>query len=76
MCAENGEVRATMVHNGNLVARVYCHGDGGKYDQGSQTVVIQLNAGDEVAVQSGEFVDDKVWRFVYSSFSGYLVWPQ
>ncbi|KAH3771412.1 hypothetical protein DPMN_172729 [Dreissena polymorpha] len=52
MCATNGEVLAAMVHNGNIVTRMYCHGDGGRHDQGSQTVVVQMFAGDSAAVKN------------------------
>ncbi|XP_052227967.1 caprin-2-like [Dreissena polymorpha] len=69
----NGEVHAAIVHNGNAVAHIYGHGDNGRHDQGSQTVVIWLNVGDEVAVQNVENPDNNIWGDLYSSFSGYLV---
>ncbi|KAH3714758.1 hypothetical protein DPMN_057457 [Dreissena polymorpha] len=76
MCVPNGEVDAEMVHNGNGVTHIYCHGDGGSHDQGSQTVVIKMNAGDEVAVRNFAITDNSIWGGLYSSFSGYLVWLQ
>ncbi|KAH3722121.1 hypothetical protein DPMN_065073 [Dreissena polymorpha] len=43
MCFPNGEVLAEIVHNGNPVTRIYCHGDSGRHDQGSQTAVFKMN---------------------------------
>ena len=76
LCFQNGEVLAEMVHNGNPVTNIYCHGDSGRHDQGSQTVVIKMNAGDEVAVRNFYHADDSIWGGQFSSFSGYLIWLQ
>ncbi|KAH3706154.1 uncharacterized protein LOC127857887 [Dreissena polymorpha] len=72
----NGEYHAAIVHNGNIVTHIYGGGDSGRHDQGSQTVVIKLNAGDEVAVQNVDKPDNNIWGDLYSSFSGFLLWPQ
>ncbi|KAH3715704.1 uncharacterized protein LOC127855545 [Dreissena polymorpha] len=69
----NRELHAVIVHNGNVVTRITSHGDSGRHDQGSQTVVIKMNAGDEVAVQNSEYPDESVYGAMYSSFSGYLI---
>ncbi|KAH3722113.1 hypothetical protein DPMN_065065 [Dreissena polymorpha] len=76
LCFPNGEVLAEMVHNGNPVTHIYCHGDSGRHDQGSQMVVIKINAGDEVAVRNYYHADDSIWGGLFSSFSGYLVCMQ
>ncbi|KAH3715120.1 hypothetical protein DPMN_057826 [Dreissena polymorpha] len=75
MTSVNVEQYAAIAVNGNLVAQIYGHSDNGRHDQGSQTVVIKLNAGDEVAVQSTQSNGD-VWGNQFSSFSGCLVWLQ
>ncbi|KAH3791914.1 cerebellin-3-like [Dreissena polymorpha] len=74
MTSANGRFHAAIVHNGNMVAHIYGHGDSGLYDQGSQTIVIKLNAEDEVAVQNFDFPDITIFGYLYSSFSGYLLW--
>ncbi|KAH3706452.1 hypothetical protein DPMN_065838 [Dreissena polymorpha] len=69
----NKEQYSAIAVNGNLVAQIYGHADNGRHDQGSQTVVLKLNAGDEVAVQNRQSNGD-VWGSQFSSFSGCLVW--
>ncbi|KAH3715283.1 cerebellin-3-like [Dreissena polymorpha] len=70
------EIHTAIIHNGNIIARIYGHGDNGRHDQGSQTVVLKLNVGDEVAVQNIDYADTNIFGEVYSSFSGYLLSPQ
>ncbi|KAH3784868.1 hypothetical protein DPMN_162940 [Dreissena polymorpha] len=65
-----------IVRNGNNVARMYGHGNSGYFDQGSQMIVIRLNAGDEVAVQNIDIPDLTIVGGLYSSFSGFLLLPQ
>lgn len=47
---DHPEVQAAIVKNGTVLARIFGHGDNGRHDQGSATVTIQLNTGDEVWV--------------------------
>ncbi|KAH3784878.1 hypothetical protein DPMN_162950 [Dreissena polymorpha] len=68
----NGEIHTAMVHNANIIAYIYGHGDNGRHDQGSQTVVTWLNVGDEVDVQNKDYTDTSIFGSLYSSFSGYL----
>lgn len=72
----NGEFITAIVHSGNIVTRMYRHGENGQFDQSSQTIVIKLNPGDEVAVQTIEVQTTGIAGALYSSFSGYLLWPQ
>ncbi|KAH3722234.1 hypothetical protein DPMN_065190 [Dreissena polymorpha] len=76
MCFPNGEVLADMVNNGNPVPRINCHSDSGRHDQGSQTAVIKMNAGDEVPARNYCHADDSIWGALFTSFSGNLVWLQ
>ncbi|KAH3780914.1 cerebellin-2-like isoform X1 [Dreissena polymorpha] len=73
MCFPNGkEVLAEIVHNGNPVTRMYCQG-ANAHDQGSQTAVIKMNAGDEAAVRNVYRADDSIWGSLFTSFSGYSI---
>ena len=69
----SSNLHAEIEHNGRLVARVHVSG-GTMWDQGSQTVFIQVNAGEEVWVRNVDWVN-QVWGAWYSSFSGYLLFP-
>ncbi|KAH3706153.1 hypothetical protein DPMN_065533 [Dreissena polymorpha] len=68
----NGEAHDAIVHNGNVVAIIYGHGDNVRHDQGSQTVIINMITGDDVAVKNIDFADDSILGDFYSSFSGYI----
>lgn len=67
------EVQAALVKNGNPLARVFCHGDNGKHDQGSVTVTVQLEEGDEVWVEQLHPSDDSIYGGRFTSFTGFLV---
>ncbi|KAH3715647.1 hypothetical protein DPMN_058359 [Dreissena polymorpha] len=69
----NGEINTAMGHNGNIIAYIYGHGDNGRHDQGSQTVVTWLDVGDEKAVQNKNYTGTSIFGYLYSSFSGYLL---
>lgn len=68
------EAHAAIVHNGNALARLYAHGDSGRHDQGGQTIVASVEAGDEVWVENIDQVAD-IYGDSYTTFSGYLLWP-
>ncbi|XP_045181237.2 uncharacterized protein LOC123540350 [Mercenaria mercenaria] len=67
------EFDASIVKNGNILASAFGHGDSGRHDQGSVTVVTQLNVGDEISVKNRVIADDAYWGDRYSSFMGILV---
>lgn len=72
--SDEEEFHAALVHNGDLIARIYGCGSPGRHDQAGQTVIIQLETGDEVWIENIELVSD-VWGAYYSTFSGYLLSP-
>ena len=68
------EIEAAITVNGNSVAKVYGHGDSGRHDQGSQTVLIRLNINDEVYVRNIDIANGYVYGDSYSTFSGVLLY--
>jgi hypothetical protein len=70
----NQEVFGELVVNGLIKASAYARSTDGRYDQGSQTLVIQIQQGDVVAVQNlivkSELFGDP---YIYSTFSGFLL---
>ena len=70
----NREIWCELVVNGAIKASVYARGTDGRHDQGSQALVIQLNQGDDVAVQNVA-ADDAVYGSTsfYTTFSGFLL---
>ncbi|XP_060588097.1 multimerin-2-like [Ruditapes philippinarum] len=66
-------IHADLVKNGNALARAYGHGNGGYPEQGSVTVVTQLNAGDEVWVRLSCCQGSPVTGNRYTSFTGALL---
>jgi len=60
--------------NGNTVAKVYGHGDSGRHDQGSQTVLVRLDINDEVYVRNIDIANDYVYGELASTFSGVLLY--
>lgn len=69
----HAEFNAAIVKNGFILATAYGHGDSGRHDQGSVTVVTQLNVGDEVSVKNINNADDSIWGSTYTTFMGILV---
>jgi len=67
-------LHALIVHSGREVVRVYASA-GSTWDQGSHTVFIQVNAGEEVWVTNADYDNEVVTGSNYSSFSGYLMYP-
>ncbi|KAL4217872.1 hypothetical protein ACF0H5_022611 [Mactra antiquata] len=70
---EKSEYSAAIVKNGVNLALIYGHGDSGRHDQGSVTVVTELTNGDEVWVRmlTG---DASIWGGRYTSFTGAILY--
>lgn len=66
------ELHATIAVNDRNICIAF--GDARKYDQGSQTVVLQLRANDEVFVRVTGYSNVSVYGSTYSSFSGALLY--
>ncbi|XP_045206770.2 uncharacterized protein LOC123559013, partial [Mercenaria mercenaria] len=63
-----------IVINGKNKASAYARGTDGRHDQGSQAIIVQLQQGDDVAVQNLD-ADDSIYgdQYIYSTFSGFLL---
>ena len=59
-----------LVRNGNTIARVAVS----SWDQSSETVVLQLNKGDDIAVRNDDITAINFYGDLYSSFSGFLLY--
>lgn len=59
-------------HQGNAIA--YLFGDANEWEQSSQTVLIQANAGDEIWVRNTGPTNENIHGGAFSTFSGYLLW--
>ena len=62
----------SVLHNGNMVAKIYQLINGDDYESSSVTVVLQLSKGDDVSVANMD-ADKSVNGYHYSSFSGFLL---
>ncbi|XP_052796833.1 cerebellin-1-like [Mya arenaria] len=71
---QNISLHAQIVTDGQKVAMIHCS-DETTYDQGSQTVVIQVNAGQRVWIKTVDYQNEIVHGDAYSTFAGYLLWP-
>ena len=69
---DNADV--AIAHNGQDIAKLYTHGNGGSWAHSSQSVVLQANQGDEVWVRNIDYINTSVYGKKYSSFSGYLLY--
>ncbi|KAL4237479.1 positive regulation of adiponectin secretion [Mactra antiquata] len=70
----NKEAWVKIVVNGINKADAFAHGDANHEDTGSQTLVINLNQGDDVAVQNGRANDDVFGNGnMWTTFSGFLL---
>jgi len=75
LLTNNGEeLHAAITVNGQNVAILYGHGDSGRHDQGSQTVLLHLDVDDEVYIRNIDAVNDFVYGNGYSTFSGILLY--
>lgn len=72
MSGGNMKTWGHFVVNGAVQAKIYVHND--NIEQATQTVIVNLNEGDDVSIQSthlgGGIIADK-----YSSFAGFLLYP-
>ncbi|KAH3853730.1 cerebellin-1-like [Dreissena polymorpha] len=66
-------LHAVITHSGVPVARIYTGVD--IFDSGSQTVIIQVNQGEEVWVRNFDINDENIYGYLYSSFAGVLIVP-
>ncbi|KAL4235051.1 hypothetical protein ACF0H5_006689 [Mactra antiquata] len=70
----NSESWCKIVVNGINKVDAYAHGETGRHDMASQTLIVHLNQGDDVAIQSGRagdnfYGDGNKW----TSFSGFML---
>jgi hypothetical protein len=74
LAAHGAEIWCQIVVNGVNIGSVYARGTDGRHDQGSQAILVQLQKGDDVAVQN-HFNDHAVYSDgdIYSTFSGVLL---
>ncbi|KAL4237337.1 hypothetical protein ACF0H5_002055 [Mactra antiquata] len=66
------EYFAELVINGTPIARLNGRGVNGRHGTGTQTAIVFLNKGDDVAIQNYNQVDN-FWGEKYSSFGGVLL---
>ena len=68
------EIFCRIVVNGANIADTYGRGTDGRLDQGSQSVIVQLQKGHQVSVQN-KVNDDAIFgnQDLYSTFSGFLL---
>ncbi|XP_052276466.1 caprin-2-like [Dreissena polymorpha] len=64
---------AEIAHSGNTLVKI--HGESSVWDSGSQTVVLQVNAGEEVWVRNIDYDNENVYGDSYSSFTGAMIAP-
>ena len=71
LLSDSEPANAKVVRNGGLLGALNFHVDG---EQASQTVAVELNRGDEIAVQSANYPGVKFYGYRHSSFSGFLLY--
>ena len=64
---------AKLVKNGQLLAKVDFN-DADSYDHSSQTVIVELDKGDDIAVQNADYTGMVYHGYFYSTFSGFLLY--
>ncbi|WAR27291.1 C1QT3-like protein [Mya arenaria] len=62
-----------FVKNNDFVSRLFLHTSSGQYETVSQTVVLQLNKGDDVTIRNQD-PDEAIHGSNYSTFAGFLIW--
>ncbi|XP_053374375.1 cerebellin-4-like [Mercenaria mercenaria] len=72
LSGQNVEYVAAIEINGSDVVRMFERGTDNRHGSATQTVIVQLKKGDDVAVQSLS-ADHTYWGDRYSSFSGVLL---
>ncbi|KAH3888388.1 uncharacterized protein LOC127846668 [Dreissena polymorpha] len=68
---QSNPLKAVIMHNGALIAIAY--GSPGVSDQGTQTVVLKVTAGEQVWIGNRDSSNVYVVGSSYSSFSGFLL---
>lgn len=71
----NKEIWCYVMLNGKDVARINERGTDGRHGSGSQTVILQLNEGDEVDVRNSKYLF-ALQGGAYGSFAGFLIKEQ
>ncbi|KAL4228791.1 Caprin member 2 [Mactra antiquata] len=70
----NEETWCKIVVNGNNKVDVYAYSNVGHSDTGSQSLVVHLNQGDDVAIQNGRAGDNVYGDYnTWTTFSGFLL---
>ncbi|XP_033764097.1 complement C1q tumor necrosis factor-related protein 4-like [Pecten maximus] len=70
------DINTQLVKNGGMISAIYAGGQSGTYDHGGNTAIIELAVGDKVWVRVLSDTDQAaILDFVYSSFSGFLLYP-
>lgn len=68
-------VHAEIVKNQDVIARVFAHSEGDVHrDQGANTVIVNLQAGDQIFVRTVDNEDLGLGGERYTSFSGVLLY--
>jgi len=67
------EIRAAITVNNVTVARIFGHASSGRHDQGSHTVIVHLQAWDEVCVRNIDLENRVIFGELFSSFGGVLL---
>ncbi|WAR16697.1 C1QL4-like protein [Mya arenaria] len=65
-------VHAEVIHNGNVIARL--HSESKQYEQTSQSLIVNVNTGEEIFVVNRDYNNEVYITGLYSSFSGFLIW--
>ena len=62
----------SIMKNGVAVARF--HAESNQWEQTSQSIILNVNAGDEIYVRNDDYNNESYNAGLYSSFSGFLLW--
>lgn len=69
-------LHAEIVQGQKVLGRIFAHAESTIYrDQGAQTVFAQVTKGEHVWVRIWDSKDLRLGGQLYSTFSGYLLWP-
>ena len=70
MCQYGDYIETEIIHNGNHVVYIYASDDNG-HEQGTNSAVLELLAGDHVWVRNIDAVGDKIYGNDWSTFTGF-----
>ncbi|XP_052765609.1 cerebellin-1-like isoform X2 [Mya arenaria] len=65
-------VHAEVIRNGTVIARL--HSESNQYEQTSQSLIANVNTGEEIYVVNRDYANEVYTTGLYSSFSGFLIW--